>query len=312
MARRGTLHASGLRYLAEIARLGSIRQASASLNVASSAINRQVLKLERDLEAKLFDRMPGGMRLTPAGEVLLRHVRDTLHNYDRSLAEIDELHGIRTGHVAIAALDSLLVDVVPRALSGVARRYAAVTFEVVAAAPAAVLQRVAAGEADIGLTFVTPAPASLNLSASTAAPLGVLMVPDHPFAGRRSLALADLRQEPLLLQSEAVPAVSAVDHTFSAFRDAVRPRFASNSIEFQRHAVRAGLGLACFTRLGFLREIAAGELVWVPLAEASLQSLRIGLFTPVQRSLSPAAGQVIGALARELAELDAPQCDAPS
>src|ERR1700759_301111 len=95
--RRINLHASILRYLAEIARLGSIRGASVTLNVASSAINRQELRLERDLGVRVFDRLPSGMQLTPAGELLLQHVRGTLQNFDRLLAEMDGLQGIRSG-----------------------------------------------------------------------------------------------------------------------------------------------------------------------------------------------------------------------
>ncbi len=304
MSRRPTLHAASLRYLTEIARLGSIRRASVTLNIAASAINRQVLKIERDLGAKLFDRMPGGMRLTPAGDVLLRHVRDTLHNYDRSLAEIDGLQGIRSGHVGLLALDSLLVDFVPRALDGVARQYPAVTFSALAASPAAILHGVAAGQADIGLTFVTPTSPALQLAASIPAPLGVLMAPDHPLASRASLGFADLGQHPVLLQDEALPAASLIEDEFAAFRAAIRPRFVSNSIELQRQLVRAGLGVACFTRLGFRREIASGDLVWIPLAVPRLRELRIGLFIPAQRTLSPAAAQVVGALAKDLAELE--------
>jgi DNA-binding transcriptional LysR family regulator len=121
-SRRINLHASILRYLAEIARLGSIRRASATLNVASSAINRQVLRLERDLGVRVFDRLPSGMQLTPAGELLLQHVRGTLQNFDRLIAEMDGLQGIRSGHVTLAAVDSLLVGFVPRALEDVSRR----------------------------------------------------------------------------------------------------------------------------------------------------------------------------------------------
>jgi len=76
---------------------GSIRKTADVPHVASSAINRQILKLVANLGVRLFDRMPDGMRPTPAGQVQLRHVRETMSNYDRLLAEIDELRGVRSG-----------------------------------------------------------------------------------------------------------------------------------------------------------------------------------------------------------------------
>ncbi len=61
------LHAAALGYFREVARAGSIRKAAGVLNVAASALNRQILNLEAQLGSPLFDRLPGGMRLTVAG-----------------------------------------------------------------------------------------------------------------------------------------------------------------------------------------------------------------------------------------------------
>src|SRR5437867_2688894 len=57
------MHASVLKYFLEVARSGSIRKAAQRLFVASSAVNRQILQLEEELGAELFDRLPTGMRL---------------------------------------------------------------------------------------------------------------------------------------------------------------------------------------------------------------------------------------------------------
>jgi len=302
-ARQPAMHAAVLRYIREVARRGSIRKAADVLHVASSAINRQILKLEADLGVRLFDRMPDGMRLTPAGEVLLRHVRDTLSNYDRLLAEIDELRGLRSGHVRIASLDSLLVDFLPRALGEFSARYPAITFSVQAVAPMAVSEAIIAAEADIGLTFVAPTSPAVGLMTSVPMPIGAVMAPMHPLAKRKVLDFADVAGHPVLLQQETLPQVQFIDDDYAAFRGSAQPRFVSNSIEMLRQVIRAGLGVAFFTRLGFLREIDSGELVWIPLGSPRLERLRLGLFTPVQRTLSPATIAVAKELAARLAEL---------
>ncbi len=304
-ARHLSLHAVVLRYLKEVARRGSIRKAAATLNVASSAINRQILKVEADLGVKLFDRHPEGMRLTPAGEILLRHVSDTLTNYDRLLAEIDGLRGIRSGHVRIAAVDSLLLDFLPAALGDFAARHQAVTFAVQAAAPMAALGEITEGNADIALTFVTPTSPTVELLASVRMPIGAVMAPSHPLAGRTLLDFADFQGHAVLMQQETLPVVPFLDDDFAAFRGGVTPRFVSNSIEMLRHIIRAGLGVAFFTRLGFAREIASGELVWVPLASPRLEQLRLGLFIPTQRTPLPAAAAVARELVSRLRALEA-------
>ena len=301
------MHAAVLRYVREVARSGSIRRAAATLNVASSAVNRQILALEAQLGMRLFDRMPEGVRPTPAGALLLRHVGDTLHDYDRLLAELDGLRGVRSGHVRVVALDSLLVDFLPRVLAGFSRRYQAITFAVQAVAPMAVFQQLIAGEADLGLSFVVPASPAVRLVASVRMPVGAVMPAAHPLARAGPLALDAFAGHAVLLQQETLPLVPSIDETFAAFRSAARPLLVSNSIEMLRQAIRAGMGVAFFTRLGFLREIAAGELVWVRLASPRLEALRLGLFAPAQRTLSPAAGALLDEFAARLGELE----DAP-
>ncbi|MGC7974575.1 LysR substrate-binding domain-containing protein, partial [Salmonella enterica] len=64
---------------------------------------------------------------------------------------------------------------------------------------------------------------------------------------------------------------------FARFREALKPRLVSNSIQMVKRAIRLGMGLAYFTKLGFLEEIEQGELVWRPFASAPINTLRIGL-----------------------------------
>jgi molybdenum-dependent DNA-binding transcriptional regulator ModE len=110
---RSAMHAQVLRYLDEVVRRGSIRKAAEALHIASSAVNRQILKLEAEIGAPLFERRVSGVRLTPAGEILARHARETLYAFSRSRASIDDLKGLKTGHVRVVALDSLMVDFCP-------------------------------------------------------------------------------------------------------------------------------------------------------------------------------------------------------
>ena len=64
------MHAAVLRYFDHVARHGSIRKAADALAVASSAVNRQILRLEDEMGVALFERGRSGVRPTPAGELL--------------------------------------------------------------------------------------------------------------------------------------------------------------------------------------------------------------------------------------------------
>ena len=65
------MHARVLRYLDEVVRRGSIRKAAEYLHIAPTAVNRQILELESELGAPLFDRIHKRLRLTPLGEMVL-------------------------------------------------------------------------------------------------------------------------------------------------------------------------------------------------------------------------------------------------
>ena len=293
------MHAVALVYFREVARSGSIRRAAGVLNVAASALNRQILKLEDEFGTPLFDRLPGGMRLTVAGQLLLSHVNDTLHEYDRIRSEIDDLKEARSGHVSIAALDSLLVDFLPRALDRFRIDFPAVGYTVTAHQPADIPRLVAEGDADFAFTFVQPQGLSAaRFLVEVPAPIGVIMRPDHPLAARLALTFDDVARYPIFTQPGPLPRAADADPEFAAFRASIRPRVESNSIQMLKLCVMLNMGIAFFTRLGFLHDIETGELTWRPFTSPGINRLRIGLLAPSGRVLGPPAQQ----LARRLVE----------
>ena len=109
------LHSRVLRYIDEVARSGSIRAAGERLNVAPSAINKHSLLLEEAIGEPLFERMPRGLRLTPAGEILVAHVRRTMKEFSQVEAEIRGIKTLESGEVIIATMNGLAGGIVPKA-----------------------------------------------------------------------------------------------------------------------------------------------------------------------------------------------------
>ena len=137
--------------------------------------------------------------------------------------------------------------------------------------------------------------------------VGALMRPDHPLASRRRLTLTQCVRYPVVMLHDRwlLDAIMATEFAQSGAE--LAPRIVSNSIEFMRQIIKAGLGIGFFTPIGFLDEIRRGELVHVPLAERGLSDSRIGILVPRHRGLSPAArvmvdhiGDQLKAFSREL------------
>jgi DNA-binding transcriptional LysR family regulator len=84
-------HLRFLRYVDEVARAGSIRKAAEQLHVTASAVNRRVMDLEEELGAPLFERRARGVRLTAAGELFVRYIREQSGDVERMKSQIEDL-----------------------------------------------------------------------------------------------------------------------------------------------------------------------------------------------------------------------------
>ncbi len=298
------MHAAALRYLEEVARAGSIRQAAERLNVAASAVNRQILKLEDEFGVQLFERLPRGLRLTPAGDLVVRHVRTTLHDFERLRGEISELKGVKSGLVRIACLDSLLAHVLPEVITAFHRRHPAVTYLVESGVHGRVAHLVADGDVDIGVTFNLDHHPELVLSADIPMPIMAMMAPGHPLARRPQVTVEDCAAWPMLLQQDTQPIRSQIDTELQILHKLRRPLVACNNMALLKQLVLNGLGIAFYTPIGFLRELEAGTVRSVPVASQSMSKLRVGLLLHRRRRPGPAAAALAEALGEALKDLE--------
>ena len=123
-------HLRFLRYVDEVARAGSIRKAAEQLHVTASAVNRRVMDLEEELGAPLFERRPRGVRLTAAGELFVRYIREQSGDVERMKSQIEDLKGLRRGTVRIACSQALALDFLPREIAAYRAKFPLVQFDV--------------------------------------------------------------------------------------------------------------------------------------------------------------------------------------
>lgn len=298
------MHASVLRYFIEVARCGSVRKASERLHVAASAVNRQILNLEDELGVELFDRLPGGMRLNPAGERLLRHAQETLHGYQVMRTELDALRGERSGHVKLAAMDSCFEDLLPSAIEDFSQIFPAVTYTIISTQPMEVPPLVASGQVDLGITFATRLPAGVVTVALAQLPLGVVMAPGHPLASQASVSLRDCARHPFLRSGTQPVFGPTLSAEYTAFWEAMVPAATCNSTPLLKRLIKAGKGISTFSKIALIEELRRGELVWKPFELPALNRLQVGIVVPNQRTLPQITQNFVGRLARRLTQLE--------
>ncbi|MEM5585173.1 LysR family transcriptional regulator [Roseibium sp. AS2] len=303
------LYSPAMRYFLAVAEAGSIRAASRELNVASSAINRQVLWLEEALGLQLFDRVGRRLRLSQAGEVLLAHVRRTYSDFDGTVAELDALKGLRRGTVSIASVESVAERLLPAVISSFRKRYPGIHVNVSISSSQEAARKVEAAEADVGFTFDPPQTSTLTIAFHHDLAIGALMRPDHPLCDARALCLQDCLKFPVALPAEGLSLRTRIDLVRAHIPRVSRTYVEANSLRLMRALAREEQVIGFQTRIGCEDDIESGALIFKPLSDKPLQADRLCVVTSSLRALALAPGMffdhAVLALKDQLPALDA-------
>ena len=94
-------------YFIAVARCGSLRRAAEQLHISASAINRQILQAEEAFGTPLFERLPEGLRMTTAGELLYDNLLRWQKEFRQTRQKFDELQGMKRGSVSVGMVQAL-------------------------------------------------------------------------------------------------------------------------------------------------------------------------------------------------------------
>jgi DNA-binding transcriptional LysR family regulator len=291
-----SLIAIGYRYFMAVAETGSVRAASRNLNIAASAISRQLIQLEESLGSDLFDRSGRGLALSPAGEILLRGLRAATQGHENTLDELGALKGLKRGLLRLATVESISVAILPDILLSFAKQYPGIEVSVAVAGSDTVTELIRDHHADLGFTFNPTSLDGLDVVASRDMQLGAIMSPGHRLAGATRLSLAECLNHPVAWPARGLSLRAILDTLPSARR--VRPAFECNSLRLMASLARRGSCIAFQTVIGIERDLTTGTLKWIALSDKRLPLDRLKLVRRQGLAGRPAAEAFLG-IARE-------------
>ena len=188
-----------------VARCGSITAAARRLRFTQSAVSRQIATLEADVGVRVFDRLPRGVALTEEGRTLLPHAEAVLDRLAAARCDLDELHRLANGRLRVGAFPTAVAALVPRALASFRSAYPDVALSLVEALTPGLLERLAAGDADVVVVSSSPAgpidSAGVDLHHLLDERLLVAVSHEHRLARRRTVRLAELADDPFIVGS---------------------------------------------------------------------------------------------------------------
>lgn len=186
-----------------VMRAGSIRKAAEDMNITASALNRRIQGFEQEFGWEIFERLPRGMRLNPAGELLIQHIRAQMIDMARVRSHVADLTGERRGHVSIACSQALLPYFLPKQIALYRAQHPGVTFSINVRDRAQAEHDLATFNSDLALVFEPVHMVEFEVIQATPQPVCALFRAEDPLAEKNDLRLRDCLSKPLVMPSAA-------------------------------------------------------------------------------------------------------------
>lgn len=230
------------RHFLAVADHGTFTSAARHVHVSQPALTSSIHRLERDLDARLFDRGRHGATLTAAGKALLPHARAAVVAVDEGRAAVETLARLSAGEVRIGGGQTACTYLLPPILSAFRRKHPKVALKLREMPEDAALDAFEAGELDL-----------------------VVATGDEGDAFRAEQVVLVAAPS---VDSKALPFIAfAPGSAVRAMQDLYFPdveiAMELGSISTVKGSVRAGLGIALVSRSAVATDLELGRLVEV-------------------------------------------------
>jgi DNA-binding transcriptional LysR family regulator len=244
-----------MRVLREVALRGSFSAAAEALSFTQSAVSQQVAALEREAGAVLVERSARGVRLTDAGEAVVRHAEGILARLAEAEAELEAIAGLRGGRVRMAAFESVAGTLMPLAIARFAAQHPAVELSMALMDQEDSIPAMRAGDIDLAITVSSGKPGDREGDGVLhhhllSDPMYLVLPRDHRLARKRGVRLADLADEPWIGGAPNCECNRMITNACMRFGFDPRIAFETDDYSAVQGFVAAGVGVSLIAELG--------------------------------------------------------------
>lgn len=254
-----------------IAETGSISAAAKRLHISQPALSRELRDFEGRLGVVLFERLPRGMRLTHAGEVLREYATRLFGIAHAAEATMREISDARTGLLTIGASNTIGTYVLPKRLALFRRSHPGIQIKLFVGNTAQVSQGVADMRFTLGFIEGPPHIGDLVAQQFQHDELVPVVAAADALLDKRRLTAASINGQPLLMREKGSGTRELITRTLDA--NGIRQ---GNVMEFSntealKQAVMHGGGIAWLPRISITQEIDKGTLRILPIKRLTIQ-----------------------------------------
>jgi DNA-binding transcriptional LysR family regulator len=284
---------SALQAFLAVAESGSFSRAAERIYLTQPAISKRIATLEKEIGARLFDRIGRGIRLTPAGEALLDRARNVLKELEDVKRGITNLSGNISGELLLATSHHIGLHRLPGLLKRFHETYTEVLLNLQFMDSEKACQAVARGDLELAVVTLPPETAApLKTEKIWDDPLDIVVSPGHPLARELRVTLSRLLDYPAILPGPGTYTREIILNAFGRLRDRIQVGMATNYLEVLKMLATIGLGWSALPRT----MIDAGLKV-VQIEKVEIRR-ELGIVTHEKRTLSN-AGQAMIRIIRE-------------
>lgn len=292
-------HLKQFRFIDAIARAGSVRKAAEILNISSTALNRRLIAFEEDFGVQIFERLPRGFLLSPAGELIIYHIRNQLSDHEHLQLQIAELSGVRRGHVSISCSQALLPQFLPEQIGLYRTSHPEVTFSVLLRDRDAAEMALQDHSVDIAIVLEPVRFSIFHAEMTVTQPICCVMRADHPLAGEETVRLRDCAKYPAALPNTNYGVRYLLDRALKRAELELSSVIESDSFEFLRHLPTHEDLLTFQVPVG-KPQIIPAHLIYRPTDSRDVEACQISVGYLRGRKLPIAAATFLEQVARAL------------
>lgn len=291
-----------LRYFLEVAECGSIRLAADRLQIAPSAISRQVKLLEHELGAELLTRNRQGIALTEQGRLVVAFAKGSRREVEQLRSAIDDLSELRRGVVRLAVVEATIDRILPVCISRLRLRYPKIEISVAMLGTHQVAEAVLRQDADIGVALDPPLRSELLLRMRWPQPLRAVARPEHSIGKANSMTLATVLEQPHVLPDRSFGIRTLIERSATKRNLTTQPFLEANSLGALKALALATDAVTILPPECVLKEEAAGQLATFSIEDPILSRAAIDVITLRTPALSKAAATLLSFLRRAIAD----------
>jgi LysR family transcriptional regulator, nitrogen assimilation regulatory protein len=255
-----------LRYFLRIVEAGSFSKASEVLRIAQPSLSHHVRELEEELGVELLTRHARGVVPTDFGFLLCDHARGILREVDRTRDKIRDAAESPGGEVLVGLSTATSRGLAVPFIQAVGAEYPRISIHLVEAMSGSLYEWVQAGRLDIVLSYEGKSTESLSATEVITEELPLILPSNHQLARRRSVALSEVANLPLVLPGLPHIIRRVIEQNFAKAELELRVRINCDSAPAIAELVRHGYA-TLLPSFGLSGEIARGELVAVPIVD---------------------------------------------